>query len=166
MGVSALMPIKRADKKRAVFMWAWEREKKQSWRLGRRSQRVRESVHVDSLRYTSIYSKLRAARRENAFVTFLFMPLRSTRHEWQTHGRGRGVMASGCGGMFICFTLFLMVAAVMKCWFNVLEHKKMRERLVKRWLEWAEEEKRKQSGRDSSGCHIPYGLRRNGPLWS
>lgn len=32
--------------------------------------RVRESVDVHSLRYTSIYSKLKAARRENCFVTF------------------------------------------------------------------------------------------------
>lgn len=38
-----------------------EREKK---RVGGRSERVRESVDVCSLRYTSIYSKLRATTRK------------------------------------------------------------------------------------------------------
>lgn len=88
-----MMPIKRADKNSSVFMCMRERErrreKKVRERAGGRSQRVSESVDVHSLRYTSIYSKFRAARRENCFVSFLFMP---GINESQKGGEGGGMV--------------------------------------------------------------------------
>lgn len=65
---------------------------------------MRESVDVRSLRYTSIYSKLRAARRENCFVTFccLCHKDRDDMNDTQ-HGREEGETGwflwwmGGCG---------------------------------------------------------------------
>lgn len=55
-------------------------------------------MDVHSLRYTSIYSKLRTARRENSFVTFfLFMPLRDDMNDRQEEEK-RERRGGCCGG--------------------------------------------------------------------